>query len=70
MGSCLFYFIFYFFIKLFYLFTFGCIGYSLLRAGAFSSCGEPGLLFVAVHGLLVAVASSAAEHGLYVRGLQ
>ena len=25
--------------------------------GAFSSCGERGLLFVAVHGLLVAVAS-------------
>ena len=31
---------------------------------AFSSCGEWGLLFVAVHGLLIAVASLAAEHGL------
>ena len=31
---------------------------------AFSSCGERGLLFVAVHGLLVAVASLVAEHGL------
>ena len=30
---------------------------------AFSSCGELGLLFVAVHGLLSAVAS-LAEHGL------
>ena len=31
---------------------------------AFSSCGEQGLLFVAVHGLLIAVASLVAEHGL------
>ena len=31
---------------------------------AFSSCGEWGLLFVAVHGLLIAVASLFAEHGL------
>ena len=30
----------------------------------FSSCGERGLLFVAVHGLLIAVASLVAEHGL------
>ena len=33
-------------------------------AQAFSSCGEPGLLFVAVRGLLIAVASLVAEHGL------
>ena len=32
-------------------------------ARAFSSCGERGLLFVAVHGLLIAVAS-LVEHGL------
>ena len=31
---------------------------------AFSSCGKWGLLFVAVHGLLIAVASPVAEHGL------
>ena len=31
---------------------------------AFSSCGELGLLFVAVRGLLITVASLAAEHGL------
>ena len=31
---------------------------------AFSSCGELGLLFVAVHGLLTVVASLVAEHGL------
>ena len=37
---------------------------------AFSSCGERGLLFVVVHGLLIAVASPMAEHGLQVHGLQ
>ena len=31
---------------------------------AFSSCGERGLLFVAVRRLLIAVASLVAEHGL------
>ena len=31
---------------------------------AFSSCGEWGLLFFAVSGLLIAVASLVAEHGL------
>ena len=31
---------------------------------AFSSCGEQRLLFVAVHGLLIAVASLAVEHRL------
>ena len=31
---------------------------------AFSSCSEPGLLFVAVRGLLIVVASLVAEHGL------
>ena len=39
-------------------------------AWAFSCCGEQGLLFVAVHRLLIAVASLVAEHGLYVTGLQ
>ena len=33
-------------------------------AQAFSSCCERGLLFVAVHGLLITVASLVAEHGL------
>ena len=33
-------------------------------AWAFSSCGEQGLLFVVVCGLLIAVASLVAEHGL------
>ena len=31
---------------------------------AFSSCGEQGLLFIMVHGLLIAVASLVAEPGL------
>ena len=31
---------------------------------AFSSCGERVLLFVVVRGLLIAVASLVAEHGL------
>ena len=31
---------------------------------AFSSCGEQGLVFVAVHGLLIAVPSLVVEHGL------
>ena len=38
--------------------------------GLFSCCGEGGLLFVAVHGLLIAVASLVAEHGLQARKLQ
>ena len=33
-------------------------------ARAFSSCSEQGLLFVAVCGLLIEVASLVAEHGL------
>ena len=33
-----------------------------IAAQAFSSCGERGLLFIVVRGLLIAVASLAAEH--------
>ena len=36
---------------------------------AFSNCSERGLLFVAVLGLLIAVASLVVEHGLWVCGL-
>ena len=36
---------------LFICFIFGCVGSSLLRVGFFFSCGEWGLLFIAVHGL-------------------
>ena len=52
-------------------FSFSFFSFFLLAASglhccmwAFSSCGEPGLLFVEVHGLLIVVASLVAEHGL------
>ena len=58
------------FLLKFYLFYFlAALGLHCC-ARAFSSCGEWGLLFVAVHGLLVVVASLVAEHRLYVHGLQ
>ena len=44
------------------LFVFDCAGSSLLRV--FSGCGEQGLLFVAVLGLLVGTASLVTECGL------
>ena len=51
-------------IYLFYfLFIFGCIG-SRCCTWVFSSCGERGLLFIAVRGPLIVVASLVAEHGL------
>ena len=51
---------------LFYLFIYLFMAALGLRccAWAFSSCSEGGLLFVAVRGLLIAVASLVAEHGL------
>ena len=39
-------------------------------ARAFSSCGEQGLLFIAVRKLLIVVASPVVEHGLQACGLQ
>ena len=45
----------------FTLFIFGFAQSSLLRT-SFSSCGERGLLFVAVLMLLIVVASLVAEH--------
>ena len=41
-----------------------CVGSLLLCARAFFSCGERGLLFVAVCRLFIAVASLVVEHGL------
>ena len=57
---------FFFFFNLFYLFIYLFMAALGLRccAQAFSSCGERGLLFVAVLGLLLAVASFVVEHGL------
>ena len=51
-----------FFKFLFYLFLAALGLHCCTRA--FSSCGEQGLLLVAVRGLLMAVASLVAEHGL------
>ena len=36
----------------------------IAACGLFSGCGERGLLFAAVHGLLIVVAPLVAEHGL------
>ena len=51
-----------FYLKNFFLFL-AVLGLHCC-AQAFSSCGEQGLLFIAVHRLLIAVASLVAEHGL------
>ena len=47
----------------FFNYMFGRVGSSLLHAGFFFSCSEQGLLFIAVHGLLIVVASLVVEHG-------
>ena len=47
-----------------HLFYFILFIYFWLHWVFIPSCGERRLLFVAVHGLLVAVASLVAEHGL------
>ena len=54
---------FFFFYKFIYLFILAALGLRCC-AWAFSGCGERGLLFVVVRGLLVAVASLVVEHGL------
>ena len=51
------------FYSFFFFFFFAVFGVRCC-AWAFSSCSERGLLFVAVHGRLIAVASLVAEHGL------
>ena len=52
--------------QIFYLFIYLFLAVSGLGCctRAFSSCGEQGLLFVVVRGLLIAVASLVPEHGL------
>ena len=52
------------FIYVFIIFIFLAVLGLRCCAWAFPSYGERGLLFVAVHGLLIAVASLVAEHGL------
>ena len=55
---------FFFLINLFILFIYFWLHWVFVAAQAFSSCGERGLLFFAVRGLLIAAASLVAEHGL------
>ena len=59
-------FLFFCFLFLIYLFIYLFLAALGLRCctRVFSGCGERGLLFVAVCGLLLAVASLVAEHGL------
>ena len=58
----------YFFINLF-IYLLAVLVLPAAR-GLFSSCRERGLLFVAVRGLITAVASLVAEHGLEAHRLQ
>ena len=54
-----------FFLKFIYLFIYLWLHWVFIAAcRLFSSCGEWGLLFVAVRGLLIAVASLVVDHGL------
>ena len=55
--------LFFFFFNLFILLFLAALGLCCCTQ-AFSSCGERGLLFVEVHGLLIVVASLVAEHRL------
>ena len=52
------------FFLIYFIYYFWLCWVFVAARGLFSSCGEWGLLLVAVHGLLIAVASLVAEHGL------
>ena len=55
-------FVFVFLNKFTYLFSYLWLHWVFVAArGLFSSCGERGLLFIVVRGLLIAVASLVAE---------
>ena len=58
------------FLKIYFIYLFLAVLGLHCCAQAFSSCGEWGLLLVAVHGLLIVVASLVAEHTLQARRLQ
>ena len=62
-AGLLLFFLIYFFINLFIYLFLAVLGLRCY-VRAFSSCGERGLLVFAVRGLLIAVASLVAEHGL------
>ena len=53
-----------FFLIIYFIYLFLAVLDLRCCAQAFSSCGERGLLFIAVHGLLIAVASLVTEHRL------
>ena len=57
------------FLKIYFYLFLSALGLCCC-AQAFSSCGERGLLFVAVHKLLIVVVSLVAEHRLQARRLQ
>ena len=68
MGAYIYFLLLFFKINLFiYILFLAALGLRCCTR-ALSSCGERGLLSVAVRGLLIAVASLVAEHGLYKRG--
>ena len=54
----------FFFFNLFIYFYFWLRWVFVAACRLFSSCGEQGLLFFAVRGLLIVMASLVAEHGL------
>ena len=64
METCLHYTHLVLFFFLIYLFIYFWLHWVFVAAWAFPSCSERGLLFVMVRGLLIAVASLVAEHGL------
>ena len=47
-----------------YLFIYFWLHWVFVAAQAFSSCGERGLLFIVVRGLVIAVTSLVEEHRL------
>ena len=55
---------------LIYLFYFWLRWVFIAARRLFSGCGERGLLFLVVRGLLIVVASLVAEPRLWARGLQ
>ena len=57
------------FLRRFVFFSFGCAGSCLLQVGFSLIAASRGYSLVALLGLLIAVASHVAEHGLWVHGL-
>ena len=71
MESSFVFFIFYFIcLKACFPLSYSWLHWVFTAARAFSSCGKLGVLVIVVRGLLSAVASLVAEHGLQVHKLQ